>query len=178
VRQSARSLAGCVALCVLWQLAGTSKASAAETPEYRLKAAFLYNFAQLTDWPADIGAALRICIPWQDPFGQELDALQGQPVGERRIVLLRGAGVSTLKDCQLLFIPTSAVGDLPQILIELRDSPVLTVAESPGAAQSGVAINMRLEQNRITFEVNPKAARSAGLQLSPTLLRLAREVVD
>jgi hypothetical protein len=53
---------------------------------------------------------------------------------------------------------------------------VLTVADSPGAAQAGVILNMGLEQNRISFKANLGAARDARLILSSKLLRLATEV--
>jgi hypothetical protein len=58
----------------------------------------------------------------------------------------------------------------------VRTSPVLTVADSPGAARQGVALNMAVERNRITFEANLLAARAAHLDLSSKLLRLATEV--
>ena len=44
-----------------------------DLPEYRLKAAFLYNFAAFTEWPADVGSTLNLCVYGQDPFGEDLD---------------------------------------------------------------------------------------------------------
>jgi hypothetical protein len=58
-------------------------------PEYRLKTAFLYNFALFTEWPSDVGGTLHVCVHGADPFGTELDALQGKSVGERSIVVQR-----------------------------------------------------------------------------------------
>jgi hypothetical protein len=171
-----RALAVSGVVCLLWQLAVAPTLSARETPEYRLKAAVLYNFAQFTDWPANTGPTLKLCIPWQDPFGKAIDTLQDKAVGERHITILRGASIASLKECNLVFIPASAIGDLPQILNDLGHSPVLTVAESPGAARRGVALNLGVSQNRITFEANLKAARAVGLELEPALLRLATEV--
>lgn len=51
-----------------------------------------------------------------------------------------------------------------------------TVTDSAGAAKRGVALNMAVVQNKITFEANPRAARAARLNLSSKLLRLATEV--
>ena len=62
------------------------------------------------------------------------------------------------------------------MLDELRDTPALTVADTPGAARQGVALNMAVVQNRIAFEANLQAARAARLNLSSKLLRLATEV--
>lgn len=145
-------------------------------PEYRLKAAFLYNFALFTEWPAEVGPTLNLCILGQDPFGQEADGLQGKSVGERSIAVQRKASNESLNGCHLVFIAPSAIADLPRVLDRLHGSPVLTVADTPGAASQGVTINMTVVQNKITFEANLKAARAAKLTLSSKLLRLATEV--
>jgi len=41
-----------------------------------------------------------------------------------------------------------------------------------------VAINFYQEQNKVRFEINPAAARRAGLKISSQLLRLARIVAE
>ena len=150
--------------------------AASELSEYRQKAAFLYNFALFTEWPADIGPTLNLCVYGPDPFGDEIDGLQGKSVGERSIALQPIANGESLKACQLVFITPGAIGNLPQVLAELLDRPALTVADSPSAAMRGVVLNMAVVQNKITFEAKPQAARAARLNLSSKLLRLATEV--
>ena len=58
----ARWLIAC--LCALALLG--SRAQADELPEYRLKAAFVYNFIAFTDWPADVAPTLNLCIVGAD----------------------------------------------------------------------------------------------------------------
>ena len=151
-------------------------ARADELPEYRLKAAFLYNFALFTEWPADVGDTLHLCIDGEDPFGEEIDGLQGKAVGERTLAVLRKANGDSLRGCQIVFVATSAMPNLRHVLDELGDKPVLTVADSPDAARHGVALNMAVAKSKVTFEANLKAARDAHLNLSSKLLRLATEV--
>jgi hypothetical protein len=153
-------------------------ARAEELPEYRLKAAFLYNFALFTEWPAEVGATLNLCVFGVDPFGREIDALQGKAVGARSIVVRRRTGADSLDDCQILFISGPAMDKLARVLDGLRGSPTLTVADSPGAAGRGVALNMSVALNKVTFEANLPAARGAGLNLSSQLLRLATQVMQ
>jgi hypothetical protein len=50
------------------------------------------------------------------------------------------------------------------------------VADSNGALDAGVSINMLVRQSKIAFEVNLAAARRADLNLSSKLLSLASEV--
>jgi hypothetical protein len=146
--------------------------------EYRLKAAFLYNFALFTDWPADTDTPLNLCIYGTDPFGKEIDALQDKPVGARVLAVRRTPARGSLKGCQIVFVAPSAITDLPHVLGELHGRPALTVADSPDAAQRGVALNMSVAQNKVSFEANLTAARDAGLNLSSKLLRLATQVIQ
>lgn len=160
-----------------WLLAATS-AHGEELPEYRLKAAFLYNFAAFTEWPTDVGATLTLCTYGPDPFGAEIDPLTGKSAGSRRIEVHRKTNLDALKGCQIVFLAAPAMGQAPRVLETLRGLPTLIVADSPGAVRKGVMLNMTLTQSRVTFEANLGAARSAGLVLSSKLLRLATEVVQ
>jgi YfiR/HmsC-like len=163
-----------------WALLGllllVPAASADDLGEYRLKAAFLYNFALFTEWPAEVGSTLNLCIHGRDPFGAEIDALQGKPVGTRSITVQRKGGGESLDTCQIVFIAPASIGALPRVLEAVRGGPVLTVADTAGSTRQGVALNMSVAQNKISFEANLAAARGAGLNLSSKLLRLATEV--
>lgn len=153
-----------------------ASARAEELPEYRLKAAFIYNFIVFTDWPAGAGATLNVCIHGQDPFGAEIDGLQGKTVGSRSIALQRKVGIDALRGCQVVFIAASAQEHLPRVLAALEGQTVLTIADSPGAMRRGVALNMNVSGGKVTFEANMAAARAGSVSLSSKLLRLATEV--
>ena len=149
-----------------------------DLPEYRLKAAFLYNFALFTEWPGETGSTLNLCVYGRDPFGAELDALQGKPVGNRRMAIRRVISVEGLSGCQLVFIADPSAGAIATVLSAVHGAAVLTVADAPGAAKRGVALNMNVVNNRITFEANLAAARAANVNLSSKLLSLATEVLQ
>jgi hypothetical protein len=166
------------ALFTLLALGSAEPAHPQRLTEYRLKAAFLYNFALFTDWPTGTGRALNLCVYGADPFGNDIDALQGKPVGERLLAVRRTPAGGSLAGCQIIFIAPSAIGGLPQVLGELHGRVALTVADSPDAARHGVALNMSVVQDKVSFEANLSAARSAGLNLSSKLLRLATQVIQ
>lgn len=173
--RSARLPTWCLGLALA---AFATTAVSDDLPEYRLKAAFLYNFALFTEWPADIGSTLNLCVYGPDPFGEEIDALQGKPVGDRRIVVRRVASVEGLRVCQVVFIADSSSDSISRVLSTLRGATVLIIADAPGAAKRGVALNMSVVKNKITFEANLTAARAANLKLSSKLLGLATEVLQ
>ena len=149
-----------------------------DLPEYRLKAAFLYNFALFTEWPADIGSTLNLCVYGRDPFGDEINALQGKPVGNRRVAVHRVTRAEDLTVCQVVFIADASGEGISRVLSTLRGATVLTVADAPGAAKRGVALNMTVVEDKITFEANLTAARAANVKLSSKLLSLATDVLQ
>jgi hypothetical protein len=163
-------------LSVLSAIGMAFAAHGEDLPEYRLKAAFLYNFAAYTEWPAEVGGTLNVCIYGADPFGTEADALNGKKAGLRILAVHRKTQAEALKGCQMIFIANAGSETVRRVLDALRGLPVLTVADTPQALQHGVALNMNLTQERVTFEASLRAAREARLELSSRLLRLATEV--
>jgi hypothetical protein len=165
-----------ILVCLLAVLGWLPPARADNPEEYRLKAAILFNFVAFTEWPAGMGSTLNLCVYGQDPFGEDLDRLQGRQASGRTLAVRRAGSVDGLGDCQVVFVARPAIGNLPRVLDRLSNRPVLTVADSPGAAREGVMLNMVTMQNKVTFEANVSAARAHGLSLSSRLLRLATEV--
>ena len=175
MRRNAPVAAWCLGLALI----GFAPAALSDDlPEYRLKAAFLYNFALFTEWPAEVGSPLNLCVYGKDPFGEELDALQGKVVGDRRMAVRRTTSIETLSACQIVFIAGPSGDGISRVLSALRGATVLIIADVPGAAKQGVALNMSVVNNKITFEANLTAARAANVKLSSKLLSLATEVIQ
>lgn len=157
---------------------GASAQAAMSTAEKELKVAFIYNFTLFTEWPADGGNTLNLCVLGQDPFGPALDVLEGKAVAGRTLVLHRKHTNDSLGKCQVLYFAPSAIDSVPRVLDALGDSATLTIADSPGTAARGVALNMSVVNNKVTFQANLQAVRAARLNLSSKLLRLATDVVQ
>ncbi len=163
-------------VCTLALLCGSSRAVAVTLPEYQIKAAFLVNFAAFTEWPANVGNTLNLCVYGPDPFGQDLGKFQSRSIGGRSLAVTRVNSVDELGNCQIVFISRPVIDNLLRVLDTLSGKPVLTVADSPGAMRQGVVLNMGTKLSKVTFEANLAAARVNGLNLSSKLLSLASEV--
>jgi hypothetical protein len=173
-----RQLLGALALLLGTFGSGGAMAQAlSANSETALKVAFIYNFTLFTEWPAEVGSTLNLCVAGRDPFGQALDILQGKMAAGRTLVLHRKNVDDSLAKCQVVFIAPSAMSSLPRLLEGLADSPTLTIADSPGAVSRGVALNMNVVNNKVTFEANLQAVHGARLNLSSKLLRLATGVI-
>ncbi|MFZ0797083.1 MAG: YfiR family protein [Terriglobales bacterium] len=151
--------------------------------EYQIKAAFLYNFAKFVEWPpsgfSDASAPLRICVLGQDPFGQELrDITNDKSINGHKLQVDQVADLQMARTCHILFIASSEKAQLKRILESLRGTDALTVGDTKGFVEQGGMINFVLEDNRVRFEVNLKAAEQARLKVSAKLLNVARNVIE
>jgi YfiR/HmsC-like len=151
--------------------------------EYRVKAAFLYNFAKFVDWPPSAFTsgkqALTICVYGRDPFGSVLDdALLGKPVGNRRVDIVRTMQFQDLVGCHVVFVGTPEREPTAELAARLKGRAVLLVGESEDFVASGGTIQFTIADNRVRFVVNPDAADRAGLKISSKLLALATIVRD
>ncbi|XAH24801.1 YfiR family protein [Xylophilus sp. GW821-FHT01B05] len=150
-------------------------------PEYTMKAAYLYNFALLTAWPAASSSAaepFRLCLYGQDEFGPALDVLNGKDVNGQTVRVLRIDRAEDALQCRLIFIGETDARRTARLAAVLGRAPILTVTDADVARSIGAVISLRPEDRRLSFEVNASAARQANLQLSSKLLRLAARVVS
>ncbi|HXA02484.1 MAG TPA: YfiR family protein [Cytophagaceae bacterium] len=145
--------------------------------EYQVKAVFLFNFTQFVEWPSNAfsaGAPMVIGILGDDPFGSYLDeTVSGENVNGHPLVIQRYRKIEDVKSCHVLFISTSETNNIEQIVASLKGRSILTVSDTPGFIQQGGIIRFFTSNNKIQFQINPEAARAAGLSISSKLLRLA-----
>lgn len=154
-------------------------AQPAQTPlELAVKATDLYKFAAFVDWPANAFAGPAdpavLCVAGDDPFGPLLDqAVRGQKIGARPIVVMRLDHVERGTDCHILFVAPSRRQAPADALDKVRGQPVLTVTDAaPDPANRGM-IDFVLKDARVRFRIDPGAAERGGLAISSKLLGLA-----
>lgn len=152
---------------------------AAETDEYTLKLAFIYNFAKFVEWPdSDPKAPIVFCILGDDPFGHRVVNIEERMVGERKILVRRNPGPEAIRQCHILFISSSEKQRLEQSLREVEGLSILTISDIPDFTRAGGMIGFKVSNDRIRFQVNLASARSSRLEISSKLLKLAESVRD
>lgn len=171
-----------VASAVLLARPPASMAAAPPPEEYEVKAAFLYHFAHLVEWPGQPapGDPFVIAVVGIDPFGNTLDevlaakSVRGQPVRVQRFpgpAQIDGARV------HILFVGRGADESMRRSFPILAGQPVLTVGESASFAERGGIIGFRVTPDgRVAFDINLQRAERSGLRMSSQLLKLARIV--
>lgn len=150
--------------------------------EYEVKAAFLLNFIRFIEWPDETaghaGQELFLCIAGKDPFGEALNLIRGKTIRGRTLVIENDDDGSSFSSCHILFLPSSEKERLSSLITAVGDLPVLTVSETEGFVERGGILNFIIVENKIRFEINPDAAKRAGLTISAQLLKLAHIVQE
>jgi hypothetical protein len=158
---------------VLLSVSVTAPRAQEVSPEYQVKAAYLYNFLKYIEWPDRTSRPFTICIAGQNPFGDILSALtsaervRGNPV-RTRVILGPEPG------CDVIFAPRTS--NISAYLQMAAGKPILTVGETARFIEQGGILNFFLENGKVRFEINRNAAERAGLRISSRLLQLAKIV--
>jgi hypothetical protein len=157
---------------------GRALAQVAERPEYQVKSAYLVNFLLYATWPPDAlepDDPLRLCILGDDPLGDFLgEVIAGRSVQGHAIRIIQVDRVVEADGCHAAFI--AARNRIPAAvwLERLEGRAVLTVGEGDEFRRAGGMITLTVEEQTVRFDVNLRALRDVGLDLSSRVLRLAR----
>jgi hypothetical protein len=174
---SARLVAIGVALAA--SLLCVAPGRAQDVTEPALKAAFIYNFAKFTDWPADAlpsATPFNACVLGDAALSDALErAMIGRRLSGREIGVTRVQPGAAVRSCHLLYISGLASTQIEALTASLRGAPVLTISDADDFARIGVA-QVFVESGKMRFNFNLDVAKQARLQLSSKLLALAAHV--
>jgi hypothetical protein len=152
------------------------------TNPYRVKAAFIRNFARYVIWPShvfsDEHSPWKVGILGADPFGDILEkTFKGRKEQERSFEIYRAETLDKLPPCQIIIITYKNAAKRRSTLVELKNRPVLTVGDTPDFLQEGGIICFQVG-DYVTMSVNLDQARSVSLKIQTKMLEVAREVVE
>ncbi|DAB37748.1 MAG: hypothetical protein A2552_11185 [Sulfuricurvum sp. RIFOXYD2_FULL_44_160] len=143
-------------------------------PEYTIKAAYLYNFALLTDWhDGKMSGDFNICF-YKEDFGSASNALNNKVLHNQNVKISTVTTAEETKECQIVFIREGEEQRGEKLIQKLAGTSVLIVSESPKI--SDAHITMLRDNRKIAFDINLKPIKAADLSVSSRLLKLARRV--
>lgn len=140
--------------------------------QYKLEAAFLYNFFNYVTWPGySAPSELRdvtICVAGRDPILRYLSYVQERMADERQITVKEWQEGQSLDACHILY---SRNGNIPAL-----ENATLTVSTQSQFIKRGGMIGISEVDGRMGISVNNNAMNRNGFQVSSRLLRIAQEV--
>ena len=155
---------------------------AEETPEYQVKATFLYKLVNFVEWPSEAFAQENspfvVGVLGDDPFGANLDkSVEGKSLDSHKVVVKRFKKLADLETCHMLFVSRSEKDKMSKIVERVGKANTLIIGDNDQCLPRGGTINFILEDKKVRFEINAGAADRAGLKISSKLMQLATKVV-
>lgn len=165
----------------LGAMTSSAWAEEARASDYQVKAAYLYNFAKLAEWPASVSDSMFVIgvVGGDADFVDVLNgAVTGRVIAGRPVVAKRVSTADAMKSCQVLFFRASERKHEQAAIEALGRASILLVGEDQSFLQNGGMIDLVLENGKIRFEVNRDALERADIRFSAQTLMLAKGSSD
>ena len=154
-----------------------------QVKEYQIKSLFLYNFANFVEWPdqafPDADAPLKLCLIGSAPLGGFLESVNGTPIGNRQLSVVRRddqSDESISSGCHILFVGFDQANQLESLFTNLNHTFVLSVGSEPGFAEDWGTINIFRVKDGAQIDINLKKAMENELKISSDLLAISRVI--
>ena len=177
------SLGAAMIASLAWSILTAPNAVGAAGSEkaYRVKVAFLLNFASLVKWPEesfdDSESPFVICHLGGSQTRALFDTTYaGRMVKRHPIEVRHPSRVGDVLGCHIIMITAERSEQASGFITAAAGKSILTIGETEGFALSGGVIGFYNDGSKIRFEINLSAARNANLRISSRLLRLAQLV--
>ena len=151
-----------------------------------LKTVLIGKIAEFVRWPdhaglADQNRAFELAVLGTtslDPALSRYYSDQGARIAGHRIYFRRANDLGDVGSPHLLFVGPNMEDAIGELVRRLGGAPVLTVAESEGFVQKGIAISLLQAGDQVRLEISRRALERAGLSASYRLLSRARLIDD
>jgi hypothetical protein len=170
-------------IATLYVCSGAAFAQPPTPLDYQVKAAMLYKFLGYTDWPEHAfiapEAPYRICILGAHNIEGELKGLvAGRTINGRGVEVTFASRGDQVGDAHLVFVAHAEESFLPGLAKAAEQHAYLLVTENDAGLTPASAINLRLLNGRVGFDISVLNAQKAGLKFSSRLLAVAASVQD
>jgi len=167
----------CAAIAVLLLTRGP--AAAQDVTEPALKAAFIFNFAQFTEWPADVLPASEpvvLCVLGDPAVGDALvRTVKGRYLRGHSLAVRDVARARPERVCHVLYLSGVTAAQAAESIDGLRDVPVLTISDIERFTELGGIAQFSFEHGRLRFSVRFESVKRARLEISSRLLQLSQQ---
>lgn len=149
--------------------------------DHEVKSAMLYKFLGYTEWPPTAFASeqspYRIWVLGTPVIADELQKITAaRHINGRAIEVFHAVSDRQLNNPHIVFVGHGAEKYLPRLMAQAEQHSFLIVTENENGLTPGSAINLRLIDGRIGFDVSLIGAQKCKLKLSSRLLSVAASV--
>lgn len=153
---------------------------APSSEEYKVQAAFIYQFTKYIEWPAERGGKpdkgpFVLTVLDNPPLLLEFEAIsRSKPAKGRAMEVRKASDLASLQSSHVVVVGAAEETRLREVMQKTKEASVLIVSAATGFAEKGAMINLFMEGDRLRFEINRTAIEAKQLRASSQLLKLAR----
>lgn len=178
--QSRDACAACLAAALLFAMRAPCEAAEPASREHEIKAALIYNFTKFVKWPEGAlggpNSPIVIGVLCPTTFVSKLSMMVANRKTGGRPLAVRALSQSYAASVHLVFVCATDDARFAGLVEVMRGRPVVTIGETAAFAERGGMVTLRVQENRVRFDIDMRPVRESRLQLSARLERLARAV--
>ena len=144
--------------------------------EYKIKAAYLYNFTKFVVWPESSSEAFNLCILGKDPFGVLINPILSRTLKDKPIIISRFRSIKQVKDSDMMYFGKSVKQWKDSLFNGISKKNILLVGETASFTKAGGMIAFVLKDGKIKLQINLDAVKHSPLKISAQLLEVAELV--
>ena len=135
----------------------------------------VYNFTKYVQWPDHAaGGEFVIGVVGNTEIYNTLNGWYGgKPKGSKTYVIKKFNSAADVTDCHVLYIDKSRSNDFEAVNEKVKGKGTLVITDKNGLGEKGSAINFKMVNNKLKFELNQKAIEASNLKVSGALSSMA-----
>lgn len=168
-----------VAICLAWAASAAGASASVTASADKVKAAFLFNFAKLVQWPDEpVSEPLVFAVVADPPLAVALEStVRGRTVRGRSLRVISLEAMPPAEQAvHVLLVAPAAYESLESRSAAIASRALLVVANTREGLVCGATMAFSIENDRVRFVIDPDRAQRAGLRVSSKLLELAEIV--
>lgn len=135
----------------------------------------VYNFTKYVQWPDHAGSGEFVIgvVGNSDIYNTLNGWYGGKARGTKTYVIKKFNSASEVTDCHVLYIDKSKSGEFETANSKVKGKGTLVITDKNGLGEKGSAINFKMVDNKLKFELNQKAIEASNLKVSGALSSMA-----
>jgi hypothetical protein len=146
-----------------------------DRPMHEVHSMMVYNFTKYVQWPDHAGGGEFVIgvVGNNDIYNTLNGWYGGKPRGAKTYIIKKFNSAADVTECHVLYIDKSKSGEFNNVNDKLKGKGTLIITDKSGLGEQGSAINFKLVDNKLKFELNQKAIEASNLKVSGALSSMA-----
>jgi hypothetical protein len=163
-----------IIFCLLLFFNSMASVQARSVEKQAVLAALTLNLGRFTTWPERKSPALNLCVIGNNVVQESFVNMNGKTINNKALRIINRSRLRYLSQCQLLYISALKRNILKQVLVELKDLPILTVGENFWFLKAGGMVGLESRDGKMQININLPAIEQSDLVMSSRILKLAK----